>query len=188
VRLSPFLVPLLLAGCAGHPGPAPSRPPAGHYRVPGLAPTPTPFSPEDGALGYQLEPGGAGVWYRVEVALEGGGELRVITLVENRGQAPARYDLRRAVVTDAAGVPLRQATLQEDSTRRPAPAQRRSPDYRDGVREVAPGEGLVVTRRYSPSSEELTEPGRLLGRLALEDELAVDDRSEPVSLQLEKAR
>ncbi len=188
MRPSLSLVLVVLAGCAGHLGPVLSRAPGGHYRVPGLAPVPTPFSPEDGALSYQLEPGGAGVWYGVEVALEGGGELRVITLVENRSRAPARYDLRRAVVTDAAGAPLRQATLQEDPTRRPSPAQRGSPAYRDGVREVEPGEGLVVTRRFAPSSEELAEPGRLLGRLSLEDELAVDDRSERVSLQLEKAR
>ncbi len=177
-----------LAGCAGggfHPGL--SDQPGGFYRVPGLAPVPLTFSAEEGAQGYRLEPGGVGVELELQVALERE-EVRIRSVVRNRGRGPVRYDLRRAVVSGADGRPLELAAVEEDPSRRPTSAQRNTEAWRAGVREIARGERNVITRRYRLVDPDAPGVGERLSRLELDDEIAIGDRTEPVKLRFERAR
>jgi hypothetical protein len=178
-RLAAPLAAAMLAGCAGQL----NRPPAGFYRVPGLASTPTPLSPVEGAQSFRLELGGGQVEAIVEAELEGG-DLVLVTAVRNEGRGKVRYDLLQAAVADADGTALEPLSVGEDPSRRPSAAERAGEPYRAGWRQIARGERLVVTRRFRPSPD--AEPR--LERLELADEVEIEGQAQPLRLRLEKVR
>jgi hypothetical protein len=183
--VAPFLLAMLgLAGCASS---TLRLPPSGFYRVPGMAPTPYSFSPEEGAQSFRLEPGGVGVEVVLEAALAKG-EVRVVTAVQNGSREPVRYDLRRMAIAGTGGKPLVLAGVSEDPSRPPSAKDVTTDEYRAGIRVIPRGHRNVITRRYRLEDPEDPDAARLLERLDLADELAVGDRTEPVRLHLEKVR
>jgi hypothetical protein len=173
-----------MAGCAEiHTGLG--DPPGGFYRVPGLAPTPLTFSADEGALGYRVVPM-AGVEVEVQAAVMNG-EVRLVTAVLNRGRAPVRYDLRRAVVT-AGAMPLDLAGFADAPSRRPTREDRSKDEYRTGIREIRKGERSVITRRYRLGEGDAQDAGSSLEQLQLVDELTTDDGAGRIELRFERSR
>jgi hypothetical protein len=166
-----------IAGCAGQG--VLERPPDGAYRVPGLAADPMPVASEEGVQRYALRLAGGRVDYAVDVSAKGG-LVRVRTEVRNAGRDPVRYRLH-ALALQAGGAPLARRGLDESASAPPAPEERRSDAYREGARTVAPGERLMLERRFAP-------PAGDAGRLTLIDEVEAGGFTEPVRLDLLRAQ
>lgn len=129
-----------------------------------------------------------GVEYVAEAA-EALGEVRLRTVVQNRGPQPAQYDVSRAVLTAADGGRLQLSGSEEQPSSRVTDSERASPDYGRGTRLIGPGQSLTVTHRYV--LRDGTRQARdtlLLSRVSLEDSVRIGERDIRVALELVEAR
>ena len=181
--LRPLLfVGLLALACAGLTSP-PERP----YRVSGMASTPVRLGGEKGSESHvvQLD---EGVEYIVQAA-EASGVVRLRTVVRNGSRYPVRYDVQRLVVAAADGGVLRFVGTEEEPSSRPTDAERAPEGYLRGIRVIAPGQRIAVTRRcVLADGLRLGRDPLLLSRLSLEDSVRVGDRDVGAALRLVQAR
>ena len=134
---------------------------------------------QEGEHGYVVRLGD-GVEYAIDVALASGA-VWLRTTIRNGSLRPVRYDVEATRIVAADGSLLRLEAVEDEA------GLRASVEHARGELTVPPGERFAILRSYGLVEGKRQGPDLLLlARLALEDELRVDDRAARVTLRFQE--
>ena len=164
----------LVVGCATAGVPV-VRP----YRLSGSDSAPSDNVHQEGEHGYVVRLDD-GVEYATDVALASGA-VRLRTTIRNGSLRPVRYDVEATRIVAADGSLLRLEAVEDEA------GLRASVEHARGELTVPPGERFAILRSYGLVEGKRQGPDLLLlARLALEDELRVDDHAARVTLRFQE--